>query len=154
VIDLAWTKWAGHERRWPATVTVAAVLCLQLALPVQVTAGPRWLLPALEVALLAPVALANPVRLTRDTPWLRRAALALAGLVAAANAGNLMLLIALVVSGTRVVPRVLVQAALLIGSPTWPRRRSRCGRWTAVARSPATRATDAGPAARTCSSRR
>lgn len=105
---------AGHERRWPATVTVAAVLVLQLLLPGQVAAGPQWLLPALEVALLAPVAMANPVRLSRDTLWLRRAALALAGLVAAANAGNLVRLIAVVVTGERIAPQVLVRAALLI----------------------------------------
>lgn len=69
---------AGHERRWPAAVV--AVLGLQMALPSEVTAGPWWLLPALEIALLAPVAVANPVRLSADTPWLRRAALALTGL--------------------------------------------------------------------------
>ena len=105
---------AAHERRWPATVTVAAVLGLQLALPGEVTAGPRWLLPALEIALLAPVAVANPVRLTKDGPWLRRAALALIGVLAAANALHLLRLITVLLSGATIDPRTLVQAALLI----------------------------------------
>lgn len=93
---------------------MAAVLGLQLALPAEVTAGPRWLVPAIEVALLAPVFVTNPVRLTRDTTWLRRAAVALTGLLGAANAGHLARLVAVVLSGDRTDPRVLVQAALLI----------------------------------------
>ena len=105
---------AGHERRWPATLTVAAVLGLQLAMPTEVMAGPRWLLPTLEVAMLAPVAGSNPIRLSRDTPWLRRAALALTGLLAAVNAVHLVRLVIVLVSGDRTEPRLLVQAALLI----------------------------------------
>ncbi|QTE27784.1 hypothetical protein [Pengzhenrongella sicca] len=105
---------APHERRWPATVTVAGVLGLQLALPGAVTAGPVWLLPVLEVALLAPVAMVNPVRLSRDTRWLRWTALTLTGLLAVANAWHLALLVDVVVSGTSIAPRALVQAALLI----------------------------------------
>ena len=111
---MAASSGAGHERRWPATVTVAAVLGLQLALPNEVAAGPRWLLPVVEVALLAPVAVANPVTLSRDTRWLRRAALALIAVLAAANAGHLVRLVAVLVSGSRTDPPVLVQAALLI----------------------------------------
>ena len=112
--DVARSTGAGHERRWPATLTVAAVLGLQLAMPRQVMAGPGWLLPALEVALLAPIAASNPVRLSRDTPWLRGAALALTGLLAAANAMHLVRLVIVLVSGDPTDPRLLVQAALLI----------------------------------------
>lgn len=105
---------AAHERRWPATLTVATVLALQVSLPAEVTAGPRLLLPAIQVALLAPILVSNPVRLERDTPWLRAAAIALAGLLAAANATHLARLVAVVLSGRTIDPRVLVQAALLI----------------------------------------
>ena len=90
------------------------MLGLQLALPGEVAAGPRWLLPVVEVALLAPVAAANPVTLSRDSGWLRRAALALIGVLAAANAGHLVRLVAVLVSGAGTDPPVLVQAALLI----------------------------------------
>jgi hypothetical protein len=105
---------APHERRWPATVTVAAVLGLQLALPSEVAVGPAWLLPAIEVALLAPVAVLNPVKLKKDTPWLRGAALALTGMLAAANAGHLVSLVGVLVSSAKIDPKVWVQAALLI----------------------------------------
>jgi hypothetical protein len=104
----------AHERRWPATLTVAAVLALQLALPTEFTGDPRWLVPALEIALLVPVFVTNPVTLRRDTVWLRRAALALAGLVAAVNAAHLVRLVDVVISGEHLPPRSLVQAALLI----------------------------------------
>ena len=114
MIDTHAAPLAGHERRWPATVLVAGVLLFQLVLPGEVTSGPSWLLPVLELALLAPVAFANPVRLSRDTPWLRLAALTLAALLALANAGHLVRLIVLVVSGTTIPPRSLVEAALLI----------------------------------------
>ena len=98
MIDTHAAPLAGHERRWPATVLVAGVLLFQLVLPGEVTSGPSWLLPVLELALLAPVAFANPVRLSRDTPWLRLAALTLAALLALANAGQLVRLIVLVVT--------------------------------------------------------
>ena len=105
---------AAHERRWPATLTVVAVLGLQLAMPKEVAAGPWWLLPALQLALLAPVVVANPVSLSRDNAWLRRAALTLTAVLAAANAVHLVRLIDVLVSGTPVPPRLLVQSALLI----------------------------------------
>ena len=91
-----------------------AVLALQLALPAVVTAGPRWSLPLLEVALLVPVAAANPVRLRRDVAWLRGLALLLAGGLAVANGVHLARLVVLVSSGGQTDARVLVQAALLI----------------------------------------
>lgn len=90
------------------------VLVLQLVMPSEVAAGPRWLLPSLELALLAPVVLANPVGLSRDSAILRRAALALSALLAVANAVHLVNLLSTLLSGTGSDPRVLVQAAVLI----------------------------------------
>ena len=107
---------AGHERRWPATLTVAAILGLQLLLPPEITAGPRWLLPALEGALLVPILVTNPVRLTRDEPWLRGLAVLLTALIAATNAVNLVMLVLQLTGGGghAMTGRVLVHAALHI----------------------------------------
>ena len=105
---------APHGRRWPATLTVVLILVLTLAMPAQVAAGPRWLIPAVEVALLAPILINNPVRLTRDSVWLRRSAIALTALLALANTIFLARMVALVLSGAKTDPRVLVQAAVLI----------------------------------------
>lgn len=104
----------NHERRWPASLTVLAVLGLQVALPPQVLAGPVWLLPLLELALLAPVLATNPVRLSRDSTWLRFSALGLSWLLFAANAAHLVRLVSYLVSGQRSAPQVLLQGALLI----------------------------------------
>jgi hypothetical protein len=105
-----------HEPRWPASLTVAGVLLLQMVLPAEVSAGPRWLAPGLEICLLGPIVMANPVRLTRETARLRLAALVLVALLATANAVHLVRLIGFLSSGARADPRVLVTSALLIWS--------------------------------------
>jgi len=105
---------APHERRWPATLTVVVILGLALAMPAPVARGPRWLIPAVEVALLAPILINNPVRLTRDSVWLRRSAIGLTALLAAANTMYLARMVALVLTGDKTDPRVLVEAAVLI----------------------------------------
>ena len=104
----------GHERRWPASLTVLVVLGLQLALPSEVTAGPRWLIPALEGALLLPVLIGNPIRLERDAPGLRVVSIALVATVALANAVHLFRLITFLLSGTKTDAKMLVLAAGLI----------------------------------------
>jgi hypothetical protein len=104
----------GHERRWPASLTVLVVLGLQVALPSEVTAGPRWLIPALEAALLVPVVIGNPIRLERDVPALRAVSIALVATVALANAVHLIRLISFLLSGTKTDANVLVLAAGLI----------------------------------------
>src|SRR5438105_1504604 len=43
---------ARAEPFWPALATVLGAIALQLLLPKRLTAGPTWLLPALEGALL------------------------------------------------------------------------------------------------------
>jgi uncharacterized membrane protein len=68
------------------------VIGLQLALPEGVTAGPRWLLPALEVVLLGGLWLGTPTELRLQHKGRRRLALALTIVVSAANIANLVLL--------------------------------------------------------------
>lgn len=103
-----------HERRWPASLAVLAALGLQLVVPPEVAAGPRWLVPVLELALLVPIVLTNPVRLTKETTGLRLLAVVLVAALASVNMLHLFRLTAVVTSGDRADPRMLVQAALLI----------------------------------------
>lgn len=103
-----------HERRWPASATVVCVMALQQALPPGLLAGPRWLLPALELSLLVPILAANPVRLSRDSAWLRRLGLALTSLLFATNTAHLALLVTSLISGGQPDSKLLLQAALLI----------------------------------------
>ena len=50
---------ADPEPRWPAVVAILAVGGLYTALPEELTMGPRWLFPAIILALLIPVVLSH-----------------------------------------------------------------------------------------------
>ena len=103
-----------HERRWPATLAVLAVLTLQLVLPRQVTPGPWFLVPLLELGLLVPIVAVNPLHLTRETSGLRRLALLLVAALASVNVVHLGQLVVLLTAGGTANPKVLVEATLLI----------------------------------------
>jgi uncharacterized membrane protein len=69
----------------PALATVLGAIGLQLLLPERLTAGPRYLLPALEGALLVGLFLASPRELEGHHPRRRALALSLIAFVSAAN---------------------------------------------------------------------
>jgi hypothetical protein len=81
----AWRRHTPGEWRWPSAVAILAMITLQVALPDGLSAGPRWALPAAEVALIVVLMLANPGRMERGTPTLRRLGL---GLIVLASLGN------------------------------------------------------------------
>ena len=81
------------EARLPSALTVIVAIALYALLPEQLILGPRLVIPALEVVLLAALIVVNPRRMTRDNPWERAAALTLVGLIAIANAVALVLLL-------------------------------------------------------------
>jgi hypothetical protein len=103
-----------HTRRWPASLAVIVVLALQLAVPAQITQLPRWLLPAIGVALLIPLVWMNPFHLRMDEPWLRYIELVLLAVLVLINAIYLIGMIAFLDSGHSTDGMVLVKAALLI----------------------------------------
>ena len=47
------------EPRWPALIAILAVGGLYLALPANLTVGPRWLFPAIVIALLIPTVISH-----------------------------------------------------------------------------------------------
>jgi hypothetical protein len=108
------TRSREHERRWPASLAVLTVMGLQLVLPAEVSSPPWWLVPALELALLLPIVATNPVRLSKETAWLRLTALTLVAALAAANILHLVRLVVVLTSGVNVDPRLPLLAALLI----------------------------------------
>ena len=78
---------------WPAQLCVLATILLQVRLPEKLTAGPSWLLPSLEGALLIGLAATTPRgRVDEDHPVRRRVAIALIAFVNVANAASLYLL--------------------------------------------------------------
>jgi uncharacterized membrane protein len=80
---------AAAEPFWPAQATILAAIALQLLLPKRLTAGPTWLVPALEGALLIGMFFATPRQLEHEHPRRRRAALGLTAIVTAANVFSL-----------------------------------------------------------------
>lgn len=98
------------EVRLPAAVAVLVAISLYAALPEGLLLGPRLAVPLLEAALFIPLVAANPRRMTRDNRWLRRISIALVLLIAAANAGSLVLLVRALVGGAEDGPGLLLAA--------------------------------------------
>jgi uncharacterized membrane protein len=73
------------EPFWPAQLSVLAAIVLQLLLPSRLTAGPSWLVPSLEGALLLGMFVVTPNVLEEEHPRRRRVALGLTAFVSAAN---------------------------------------------------------------------
>jgi uncharacterized membrane protein len=73
------------EPVWPVQLTVLATIGLQLTLPDRLTAGPFWLLPALEGLLVVGLALSSPRELEFEHPRRRALALSMIAIVSATN---------------------------------------------------------------------
>jgi uncharacterized membrane protein len=76
---------AASESVLPALATVLSAIGLQLLLPERLTAGPTWLVPALEGALLVGLFFATPRELEGEHPRRRAVALLITAVVSAAN---------------------------------------------------------------------
>jgi hypothetical protein len=110
------------EPRWPAVVAVLVAMVLYATLPDEILAAShastflRVIVPALELALLIPLAVAAPHRHVYESGRRRKAAIALIAIVSIANAVALAFLIHfLVVGGSHVQGRPL----LIGGAQVW-----------------------------------
>ena len=82
----AWRRVTQGEIRWPVTITVAAAIALQVAVPGRlVLLRPTWVLPAVQGALLLALVAANPHRINRQSTALRMLSLFLTALLTFAN---------------------------------------------------------------------
>ncbi len=89
------------ESRYPATAAIVVAILLYAALPsTLVILGPRFLIPLLELALLVPLLIGNPRRMTRQTRVLQWISIGLILLIALANATSLVLLVDALVNGS------------------------------------------------------
>lgn len=108
-----------REPYWPAGLAVVAILGLYATLPEELTFGPTWIVPALTLALLVPLALARlHARDRRSGRW-RPVALALIAVINGANVASLALLVRALlqggtVHGVKVVGGQLLLAAVAI----------------------------------------
>jgi hypothetical protein len=99
------------ESRWPAAIATLTAIGLYGALPNAMLVGPRYIIPSLELLMLALVVVENPLRMTRQTRRSRSAALALTYLIMGTNVVSLILLLhRLVATGTNQGPELLLAA--------------------------------------------
>jgi hypothetical protein len=100
---------------WPPQLAVAIAIALNLAMAEKLTPGPRWLPAAIEGALLVVlVATTRNDRATEHAPGRRRLALAVVGLVSAANVFALALLVHYLVGGGEIQGRSLIGSGALL----------------------------------------
>ena len=102
------------ESRWPATIAVVAAIGLYLTLPDKLLLGPRWVLPALEAAILVPLTVARPHRHPGESGRSRIAAIVLIGLTTLGNVASLGLLVHVLLTGRQISGRTLVFSAIEI----------------------------------------
>jgi hypothetical protein len=97
----AWRRPTEGEARWQVAVAVAAAVALQYPLPDRlVLLHPAWVLPTLEVLLLAALILANPRRINVESRAIRLLGLTLAAVLSLANAWSVVRLVIGLVNGT------------------------------------------------------
>lgn len=92
----AWKRPTEGESRWPVAVAIVVAAGLQLATPAELAFDPRWLLPAVELGLLAALVAANPYRVNRESSVLRGLSLVLVAIATLAvmwSAGRLVLVL-------------------------------------------------------------
>jgi uncharacterized membrane protein len=89
-----WRRLSRGEQRWPFALAIAVMIGLQLTLPERYSLGAWWVLPAVELVVIGALVAANPGRLERRTPMLRRLSL---GLIAVASLGTAWSVVRLVV---------------------------------------------------------
>jgi hypothetical protein len=92
------------EHRWPVALAVGAFLAISIALRVAVpnreSLGPHWVVPAVEMALLVCLVLADPAHVAGRRRWLRRVSIALVlGLMGAMLASTGILVRDLIIGG-------------------------------------------------------
>lgn len=111
----SWRRPTPGEHRWPAAVAILLGITVQLLLPSPLVPGTRYLLPGLEVLLLAGLLIANPFRMDRESTVLRWASLVLTSLLGLSNAVSAALLIRFLATGVPTEPVSL----LLMGAAVW-----------------------------------
>jgi hypothetical protein len=92
------------ESRWPVALAVAAFIAISIALRVAVpnreSLGPHWVVPGVEMGLLACLLLADPAHVVGRRRWLRRITIGLVlGLAAATLVATGILIRDLIIGG-------------------------------------------------------
>ena len=108
------------EPRWPIALVlsgfIAITVVLRIVEPERESLGPHWLAPAIEIALLAALLVANPAHVAGRARWLRPLSIWLIGLLAFVAMVSTVVLITDLVRGSKVTesaPSLLASGALI-----------------------------------------
>jgi uncharacterized membrane protein len=117
VEESAWGEPSLNEPRWPASLAVVVAIALYVVLPqkLSVSIGPRWLIPALEGALVVTLMIVSPRRLSAEVVALRIASIVLIALINLANGISLAELLKALLGGAVNGGRSLVYSSV----PIW-----------------------------------
>jgi uncharacterized membrane protein len=99
---------------WPAQLSVAAAIALNLVLSKKVTIGPVWLLPSVEGVLFIALVVIAPSRATAHSRRRRQFALAVIGLVSLTNVVSLGLLIHYLINGGKAGGHKLILSGIVL----------------------------------------
>jgi len=97
---------------WPAQLTVAVVIGIDVLLPERITAGPRWLAPSIAAALLIALIVIAPARAAQHRAGVRRFALGVIGLVSLTSIASLSLLVHYLINGGTAEGHALILAGV------------------------------------------
>jgi hypothetical protein len=92
--EQAHRRTAQGENRLPPAAAVLAAIAVYALLPESLLFTPRFVIPAIELALLVALVATNPHRMTRQTRWSRGAAVVLVTVMIGANLAALGMLVA------------------------------------------------------------
>jgi hypothetical protein len=112
----AWRRRTHGEQRWPGAVAVLNLIVLQLLLPERLSLGNRWLLPVIELVIIAVLVAAHPGEMERRSVLLRRTGLTL---IVVASLGNAWAVGRLVVDITTGVDTGNAADLLMAGGDVW-----------------------------------
>jgi uncharacterized membrane protein len=105
------------EKRWPMAITLVVAVALPFLLPSRFSIVPQWIVPAIEVLLLASLVLADPGRIDRRTVFVRALSI---GLIVVLVAGAAGVTVRLVIDLVRGGPDTSSPGQLLrIGAVVW-----------------------------------
>jgi hypothetical protein len=95
----AWRRRTAGEPRWHSGLPVLAAAVLQVVLPDAVVGAPRYLLPAVEVALLVVLLVSHPNRITERSRRARALSLTTLAAIAVSNGWSEVLLVQRILAG-------------------------------------------------------
>ena len=103
-----------YDPYWGGQLVLGAAILLQLTLSDQLTVGPYWLLPAMEGVALIALSIASPHPRLRHNPLRRHLVLTLIGVVSAANAYALAMLVHFLIRGGKVTGHALIGSGVVL----------------------------------------